>query len=411
MRPRVPSTEYPFLRLLAIALEEQSMGRVRSRSVGPMALGFALAISGCGSEAPKPSAPVGGSGRFVEEREGQPFRHLVVEGTPYEMGFHVGEAMKELGYSSRGVSVERAALDVYTREFRKLLPGDYAEELRGIAAGVGEAADDLLSREVAREVKRWTGTKAAPLYAALACAPGSSPSAAIAFQNHLHTVHAPYPESSTHRDDSTVDVSVTPGGVEWGGQYSTPRPVLVERHPTGGVATILVAYPGSLGGLAGISSRGVVIASCEDDSLPSERRSLRGLPFAAGVRHALETGTDAQTAFDALPRLVGNRVLIADATNRRIDALVGLSVVGYTNTDPNAWVLRPAGEGEERERNEAAQQERLGRYPARPGAADAMDLAVAGRNAASTFPVLLLKPDGIEVRDAAGKTWTYGWTR
>jgi len=363
-----------------------------------MAGGLLVLLGGCGSDDSKPSAPVGGRGYFVEAREGEPFRHLVVEGTPYEMGWHQGRLLSEEIKGGR-TDVDpdlRRALDVYLPQFRRLLPKAMLDEVGGIAAGAGVEVDALLSSEVARDVRRFGGGSTVTVIAAFAAAPGAVPAVAAAVD-----VASPFKAEAigAGRELRT---------------WPIPRPsdfVLVERHPIGGAPTLVLSLHGFLGGSAGISAAGLAIISCEDDSLPTERRSLRGLPFDAGVRWALESGTDAQSTFDALPRLVGNRVLVADATNHRIDALIGLSVVGLERSQSNDWVLRPAGEGEERERNKEAQDRRLGNYTSRPGAEDAVDLAAAGRDPRSTFPVLLWTKDGVEATDADGKTFVYRWSR
>jgi hypothetical protein len=371
----------------------------RRRGLRALCAGFLVALAGCGSDESKPTAPVGGDGHFVEAREGEPFRHLVVEGTPYEMGFHQGRLLKDEIWRKR-IPTEREtgrAYAIYVPEFRKLLGVTVAEELRGIAMGAGVDADVLLFEEVADDVVRWqaaTDRRRSSCGAALASAPGATPVVGVAYES------APDSPFDVRRWDTTISPDAERD------RYSGSPLVLIERRPTGGIATLVVGEPGSLGGWAGISSRGIVIASCEDDSLPSERRSLRGVPFAAGVRLALEQATDAQLAFDALPRLVGNRVLVADATNQRIDALVGLSVVGMEKTEPNAWVLRPASEA-----NKQAQDRRLGNYSSRPGPEDAVDLAVAGRSSESRFPALLWTKDGVEATDATGKTFVYRWSK
>jgi hypothetical protein len=344
----------------ATTLARPSPARIGYSRTVTAALFGTFVLAGCGGDGD--DVPGDYSGPRVA---GLP--HVVVEGTPLEMGRAHGRALRAAIRARVAAPIDPAlesSLALFGPPMRDLLPPSYAEELRGIAQGADVDVDALFLREVAREVARWHDRAGPLLHAAFASAPGTAPTVAVAFDG--------------------VDALGVPLA-------------LVERRPAGGVATLVLGAPGSLGGIAGVSARGVVAVSAEDGSLAPERRSLRGPPFAAGLRLALERAGDAESALATVPRLIGHRVLLADAGNRRVQALVAGTGEDPVRSDPEAWVLAAAGQGETRAKNGAAQEARLGAYPRRPGPDDAVALAVAGRATGEDPLVLRFAGGRVEV--------------
>lgn|GEM_PF-2013320 len=355
---------------------------------------------GCGRE-----AEVGGAGRVGMSPAGAALLHVIVEGTPYEMGVHQGRLLRDEIRARVARPLPAAIADVlpgYAGPIRDLLPVGAADELRGIAAGAGVAEADLYAREIARDVLRWHVPDAALTGAAFASAPGDAPCVAVAYGGDVPALSGRF--------------RVVPGAARDAREGRGPADlVLVERRPSGGIPTLVFAAPGSLGGIAGVSGRGIVAVAAEDGSRAPEQRSLRGAPFAVGLRFALERGADADAVVAALPKTLGHRVLVADAANARIAVLVALAGEDPARSPPTAWVLRPA-DGPDAAANAEAQDRKLGSYTARPGCADALDLAEAGLGPTPDGEQLLSwSRDGVDVTHVreAGVTATFGvrWAR
>lgn len=349
--------------------------------------------AGCGGD-----PVVGGAGRLVTAPAGAPLLQVVVEGTPYEMGVHQGRLLRDAIRARVARPIATAVADVlpgYAGPMRDLLPVGASDELRGIAAGAGVTEDDLFAREIERDVLRWHVPDAALTVAAFASAPGDAPCVAVAYGSL----------------GPALGGRVRAAAQATSGAVPSADLVLVERHPVGGTATLMLAAPGSVGGIAGTSGRGVVVACAEDGSRELEQRSLRGPPFPVGVRFALERGADGDAVLAALPKMLGHRVLVADAANARIDVLVALAGEDPVRSPGTAWVLRPAA-GADVAANTEAQDRKLGSYAARPGCADAIDLAEAGiAPSAGDDGVLRFDRDGVEVGSEPSGSFAYRWSR
>ncbi|MBL9087387.1 MAG: hypothetical protein JNM10_09610 [Planctomycetia bacterium] len=357
--------------------------RLRGARVATGGLALALAaLAGCGRE-----AAVGGAGRRVEGPPGRGLTQIVVSGTPYEMGVHQGRLLRDAVRArvARALPDEVAGVAAgYARPVRDLLPVGAWDELRGIAEGAGVSVDDLFDRERAREIQRWHAPATEPGLASFASAPGEAPCLAVALPWAASAVGAAFGRGAA-------------GASAW------DELVVVERHPAGGTATLVIAAPGSVGGIAGVSARGVVAAFGEDPSRSPEQRSLRGAPFPVGFRYALERGADADAVVAALPRTLGHRVVVADAANRRVDVLLALAGEDPVASPAQAWVLRPAGGPDPKTdpataANVEAQDRKLASYSARPGCADAADLAEAGMPPSPVAgAVVVLSPAGCSI--------------
>ncbi|MFO0932830.1 MAG: hypothetical protein U1E39_08975 [Planctomycetota bacterium] len=305
------------------------------------------------------------------------------------MGVHQGRLLRDAVRARVARPLPAEVADVvagYARPVRDLLPVGAWDELRGIAEGAGVSVDDLFDRERVREIERWHVPATEAGLASFASAPGAAPCLAVAFPGVVRAVGAGFGAVGAAGEPGTLDALV-----------------VVERHPTGGTATLMVGAPGSVGGIAGVSARGVVAAFGEDPSRTPEQRSLRGAPFPVALRFALERGADADAVVAALPKTLGHRVVVADAANRRIDVLLALAGEDPVASPAQAWVLRPAGGPDPKAdpataANVEAQDRKLGSYSARPGCADAADLAEAGMPASAVSgAVVVLSPTGFSV--------------
>ena len=322
--------------------------------------------------------------------------HLVVSGTDREMGLQQGKALakeirEEVGprLRARFRAVARDAKEAeflesacraYTAPTKPLLPRDVAEELAGIAEGSGVPDEDLLLLEVMRDGLRFH-LDAPPLLEAAFASPPVEASGA----------------------DGPVLVAAWDGA---GGREAAGHVLVLERRPAKGSPSMVVTWPGGLGAAAGVSRAGVV-AQCETPSA-KEALSLRGVPFTIVLAAALRTAEDVETLVRGLAGRNGNRVLAAGRGDRGPVRLLGLlASAGPTSSagfPSEHWIVVPAGPGAPDPRA-ATMDERLGGYPERPGAAEAVALAVSGRSP-QAGAVIELRPDGITWHgavDAMGK--------
>jgi hypothetical protein len=268
---------------------------------------------------------------------------------------------------------------LYAGQMKPRLPESVRLELKGLSEASGVSEADLLLAEVARDGLRWHGDAARLLEAALGSPPaGDRPYVGAAIEG--------------------PDVEVLRGS--W---------LVLERRPASAqsAATMVVTWPGGLGAIAGVSARALLVAAGEV-RLPLTRESLNGPPFGIGLRVALERSRGRDDFFERLPKTSGHRVLVADAENRRRMAVVAKVGGDPQDFDASGWALA-TGAVEGGDSRSAALDERLGSFPARPGAGDLWTLLAAGRRAPSG-PTIRLSLLGVEwVESAGGATATYGW--
>ncbi len=354
-------------------------GARRSRRPGGLSLlaagAVATALGACGDRGTGDGrAAASPAGRVVAAAAGvHPYTHLRVEGPPRWMGLEEGRLLRDPIRAAVAQGASRpdvAGSRVFLRPVRALLPADVEEELQGIAEGAGVAADDLFLLEVAREGRRWQGDAPGLLEMSFACAPGAGSPLVVA--------------------------------VEGLGTALLPEPlVVIERHPMGGTSTLSLSWAGGLGALCGVSARGLAAGLSEVD-VPAERRSIKGLPMAIALRLGLELADGPAALLAALPRLSGHRVVAAGPDGRRASALLSLVVEPPETFDAQAWLLVAAGPRAPSNPRTLALERRLAGHAGRPGASDAVDLAVAGRSPSAVGPVVLLSGGGILVRTGVG---------
>ena len=143
--------------------------------------GFALAaatLCGCG----RGEVPI--RGRFVSVTNGAVPRHLVLEGTPTEMGRAAGRLLGPEIRAAAGRPLPIAllpSLEHYAEAMRPLASAAMLEELDAMAREAGVSAADLFLRESSRDGLRWHGSGGPPRAAAFASAPGDGPDVVVAF--------------------------------------------------------------------------------------------------------------------------------------------------------------------------------------------------------------------------------------
>ena len=314
-----------------------------------ISLGLLVGLAGCGGPGEEPI-----SGRFVPVAAGAPLRHLLLEGSPTAMGRAQGRLLKDevrVAASRPLPESLRPSLEQYARSMRPLAPAALLEELDAMAKEAGVLSTDLFLREAAREGLRWHEAEGEARSAAFASAPGPSSDVVVAF------------------DGADLEAK------DW---------IVIERHPRDGAATLSLVRPGEIGAIGGVTMTGSVIVGGEIGLL-AERRTLRGPPFAWSLRAALESEGSLEHAMGRLASLCGHRVLGADAANRRFLTILTLAADPPKAFDGNTWVLAAAGPDDGP--TARAQEDRLASYPARSVAADAGDLAVAGRTRDAVGPV------------------------
>jgi hypothetical protein len=252
--------------------------RTTLRALPLVASAGLLLAGGCGGV-----ESVGGRGSLAPAAGEKGLRVLTVEGRPYEMGWHHGRLLREeiRAVVASPVPGEAAGMyRAYAKGMRPLLPAAVEEELRGLADGAGVSPDDLFLREAARDARRWHDAKAPRLAGSVL----------------------------TNAGDTLVMAAYAPFD-----RAAVPPLLVVSRRPTGGTPTVVLAWPGSLGAIAGGSGRGVRAAQAEEGEVAPEQRTLRAMPFAVGFRCALERAADAAGFVAGLEGLVGNQVAVADA--------------------------------------------------------------------------------------------------
>jgi hypothetical protein len=271
-------------------MSEGSRSSCRHRPVPPIpvaALLFAAAsmafLPGCGDR------PIGGGGSV---KSGAGIRHVVLRGSPHEIGLHQGRLLRDEIRSLHGAWLERLLrsavgpgggdlatgaagklqeqLEGFVDVARGRLPEATLQELDGLAEATGLAADRLLLFELMHDALRVRVTDMEPrLPAALA---------------------AGY---------------VGSGGVReargwWRGPDApilAPHWLLIERHPEDGMSTVVLSWPGSVGGILGVSAGGQAYLLGEARSEPDVRGFGKGVPIPVAARVALELGVE-------LPRFV-----------------------------------------------------------------------------------------------------------
>lgn len=308
-------------------------------------------------------------GRFAPVTPGAA-RHLVLEGTPSEMGRAMGRLLRDevRAFVARPLPDALAPqLVEYAAAMRPLASAAHLEEEEAMAKEAGVRAFDLFVREAARDGLRWHDAAGAARTASFASVPGDVPDVVVA------------------PADPGLDASAL---------------IVVERHPAHGAASLVLARVGETGAVAGVGEDGLVVAGAEI-AVAAEARTLKAAPFTWSIRAAIERGGDASAVFRTVAPLCGHRLLIADRANVRMLGTVSLGSEPPVALAPTAWGLAAADPGEPAALARALEQ-RLSTYATRPGAGEAVSLALAGRPRDAIGPVLRCSPQGLVLEVGVG---------
>jgi predicted choloylglycine hydrolase len=235
---------------------------------------------------------------------------LRLSGTPREMGFQHGAALKPqihfLYHEYYEAMVKRvvgeADLKAWARETEPFIPEPYREEMRGLAEGCGLPYEEVLL--VNTMVDR---------FQTIACS----------------TVVA--------SGDATKDGEIYFGrNLDFPGRNVLQKmTVVIVWSPEGRTQLAAVTWPGMLGVLSGMNSEGVAGATM---LVHKGRERRAGIPYLLMYRQALEaakTKDDVYAAISKARRTSSNNFMVVDAT--------GASEV--IEFDPEEAVRRPAKSG------------------------------------------------------------------
>jgi hypothetical protein len=298
--------------------------------VAALLLALLAPLPACGN-----ARPPGGSGGLHDGTDGRPAR-LVVRGSPYEMGWWQGHLLRERirrlhgawraelleavlavpGGGAGGRALRTGVDDFCTicvDQTIHRLSERMLQELDGIAAGAGMSREGVVRLAVMREALRMRGLE-----------PGFVGAAGLLAE---------------------------PGGYEaraWWSGWEAARHgadlLLVQREPQGAPASVVVAWPGSLGGLAGLTASGLGYAAAE--AAVSNPRRLgfgAGRPFYVAARHALEEATSAGSLHAEVTGTMGHVLLsfsmpVSEGGNvpAGVEAMAGFEVYAGSEVE---WTL------------------------------------------------------------------------
>lgn len=282
-----------------------SPSREQLRRSRAWAAAAALLLTAWGLVACGGSPPPGGHGALVHER-GKPDL-LVLEGSPYEMGWWHGHLLRDrilalrerweaalfqatVGSPTNGADGKgaagalRAHCDICEDQTRHNLPERMLQELDGMAAATGLEPRELVWIDVLRDALRMKGLEPRLVGAA--------------------------------------GLARTTQGLEARGWWTGPDTdvlaeewLVIHRKPKQGPETVLVSWPGSLGGVAALTrdGRGYILAGAE---VADRRRQGfgAGRPFNISAREALPA-SDSVGLFMAMTKATMGHVLLAFSTH------------------------------------------------------------------------------------------------
>jgi hypothetical protein len=251
----------------------------------------ALSAGGCADPG------VGGAGELVRAAGGGPGDHLILAGTPYEMGWWHGHLLKDRiralheEWQKQAFALDGDLLSPATKERRaaalalvepvlqKHLPEEVRREYDGLAAGCGLPVRTLLLTEMITDILRFTERE---------------------------------PRLLTGHDVRTgQDVGVR---LRFDGPWQrllAPQWTWITRKTPSGRATTALTWPGSLGASLAARADGLVALEREE-AIESGREGLAGTPFRVSLRRGMERADGPATLLAALARTTARQVLAVD---------------------------------------------------------------------------------------------------
>ncbi len=300
-------------------------------TLGSLLVGLGVLVSGCGD------APTS------NDTASRPDRPYVLElhGSPYEMGLQHGRVLRNeiqlilrtwrkrmleetLG-STRGRDPSKGPIrdldefiDMLVDQSELWLPKRIRSELRGLAEGCGVAEEELLRLEFMRDALRYMGM-------------GTGLSGAVAARATSTCVHA---------------------RVWWSGHdvsFMRRHLLLLHRKPTGEMESVTLAWPGALGGLAGIREDGLAYALAQLPVRNAESSGFGGgQTFALAARVAHAESKSVGELFARIKGTVGHVLLVvrheSDPSWTRLEGIAGPAL--YAATPHTPQVISPRDDEE-----------------------------------------------------------------
>ena len=255
-------------------------------------------LAGCGRD----RAP-GGAGRLEPADEGGAAL-LVLEGTPYEMGWWYGHLLKDtiLARVARARRVEpRDFIEAMADAALLRVTERTRQELDGMAAATGLEPLELLIAEVEGEALRYRGAEAELLGVA-----GLAP----------------------RPDGFRLRMALDGPGADAFAQ----RALLIHRKPTGRAESVALARPGSLGAWAYLTADGDAYVVAEVEITNRQRKGFGGgRPFELMAREALDATGDVERYTAELTGSMGHvgiGVSYRPSQRPAVRAMAGVQVYG-----------------------------------------------------------------------------------
>jgi hypothetical protein len=258
----------------------------RRVTVALTALLGVAALGGCG----RPD--VGGSGRLERVEGGGAGDHLILEGTPYEMGWWHGRLLKDRiralheewqrqafaldgDLMSEATQARRkAALALVEPVLQNHLPEAVRQEYQGLSDACGLPVRTLLLTEMITDILRFTEKEPRLLGGSLRV--------------------------------GSAGFTLWPDG-SWA-RLLVSRWIWITRRRSDGPSASVLTWPGGLGAVLSARSDGIVAAAVEH-RMDAGREGLAGMPFGLSLRHAGERAVSPDALLGTLSRTTGHEVL------------------------------------------------------------------------------------------------------
>ncbi|MDJ0522430.1 MAG: hypothetical protein QNJ90_10210 [Planctomycetota bacterium] len=280
-----------------------------------------LALGACGDRRIR-----GGFGR-LDERAGLPDR-LVLEGTPYEMGFWHGYLLKDRILKLRHAGVEtllrrmgfrldapggvlpsvRQHLDLCVDQTLHRLSERVLQELEGMAAATGLEPEELIRLDVARDALRMKGLEAG--------LPGAA---------------------GLGRSEAGFEAAGFWGGAD--AAWLVEHALVIHRKPVGERESAALGWPGSVGAVAAAAAGGRGYLAAEVEMRDKRRLGFGGgRPFLIAAREALHTSPDAEDLLAAATATMGHLFVGFVARPDALPPVESLGGVGAFQGSPDPIV-------------------------------------------------------------------------
>lgn len=254
-----------------------------------------LVLAGCGEKV------VGGRGSLEPGADGRPAL-LVVEGSPYQMGWWQGRLLRDeirslhAAWQADAIQSQvglahdlelgaagdlKATIGYFIDQTLGAVPESVRQELEGMADATDLSVSDLLFTEVMRDGLRiWLGRMEPRLPGVLAA--------------------------------RKADTGTEARAVWWGpdAEVLAGHWIVVERRPVQGASSVVLSWPGSVGGIAGIADTGLAFLLGEAEVDAAFRGFGHGMPYPVGARIAIESDRNSARMRGALKGTAGHTLIV-----------------------------------------------------------------------------------------------------